>query len=145
MCLALFPDPNVQHQLHKTGLGKCLFSQILNGTPGILSFIPLCLSLQTLLGINWHSGFPGPANSCTCSKSLLYNTLSWPFRRSKKVLEKKNGSISAFCFSRSRHFQQQQQAGMCWQPTYRLHKLKCADKLLTMATRIKKGEATREM
>lgn len=54
MHLALFPDPNVQHQLHKTGLGKCLFSQILNGTLGILSFIPLCLSLQTLLGISWH-------------------------------------------------------------------------------------------
>lgn len=27
---------------------------------------------------------------------------------------------------------------MCWLPTYRLHKLKCADKLLTMATRIKR-------
>lgn len=52
--------------------------------------------------------------------------------------EKKNGSISGFCFSRSRLFQQQQQAGMCWQPTYRLHKLRCADKLLTMATRKKR-------
>lgn len=59
--------------------------------------------------------------------------------------KKKNGSISALCFSRTRLFQQQQQAGMCWQPTYRLHKLKCADKLLTMATGIKKEEATREM
>lgn len=27
---------------------------------------------------------------------------------------------------------------MCWLPTYRLHKLKRADKLLTMATRIKR-------
>lgn len=89
------------------------------------------------------SGFTGPANSC--SFSLLYNILSWAALLSgghylkKKLLEKKqNGSISAFCFSRSRLFQQQQQTGMCWLPTYRLHKLKCADKLLTMATRIKK-------
>lgn len=44
--LALFPDLYVQNQSHKIGLGKCLFSQMLNGALGILCFIPLCLLLQ---------------------------------------------------------------------------------------------------
>lgn len=34
---------------------------------------------------------------------------------------------------------------MCWPPTYRLHKLKCADELLTMATQIKRKRDKRNV
>lgn len=77
MRLARFPDPNVQHQLHKTGLGKCLFSQILNGTLGVLSFIPLCLSLQTLLGINWHVPLGSLVLRTAADPAKAYNSLGW--------------------------------------------------------------------
>lgn len=96
MRLALFPDPYVQHQLHKTRLGKCLFSQILNGTLGILSFIPLCLSLQTLLGINWHVP-PGPLVPRTAANAekAYYITIELGIAAFRRSLFKTDRRIEA--------------------------------------------------
>ena len=76
--LARFPDTHVQIQSHEIGLGKCLFSQIPNGTPGILCFTPLCLSLESPC---WESTdmFDGACSSYEklrdTEKNILYNII----------------------------------------------------------------------